>query len=176
MAWCRQTISHYLRHCWPKYMLLHCVPRPQWVNEERCNLDWHHNFVKHRLMEIGWSLKDVLSKDSPQPMYKVMSGYCKTETSKFKAEKCCQCPFYTGQRFNWKWYQTSYLLNPDILDLDKFMTSRDPNRNAPTLHTIRKCHLVWRHINILCPANRWPEAKGPLDHVTKIKCTVEPLI
>ena len=31
MAWCRQTTSHYLNHCWPISLLPYGVLRPQWV-------------------------------------------------------------------------------------------------------------------------------------------------
>ena len=32
MAWCRQATSHYLIHCWPRYMSTYGVTRPLWVN------------------------------------------------------------------------------------------------------------------------------------------------
>ena len=32
MAWCRQAASHYLGHCWPRFVSLYGVTRPQWVN------------------------------------------------------------------------------------------------------------------------------------------------
>ena len=31
MAWCRQATHHYLNQCWPMYVVLRCVIRPQWV-------------------------------------------------------------------------------------------------------------------------------------------------
>ena len=31
MAWCHQATSHYLSQCWPRYLLLYGVTRPQWV-------------------------------------------------------------------------------------------------------------------------------------------------
>ena len=31
MAWCRQTISHYLSQCWPRSLSPYDVIRPQWV-------------------------------------------------------------------------------------------------------------------------------------------------
>ena len=34
MAWCRQATSHYLSQCWPRFMSLYGVTRPQWVNME----------------------------------------------------------------------------------------------------------------------------------------------
>ena len=33
MAWCRQATSHYLSHCWPRFMSPCGVTRPQWVNK-----------------------------------------------------------------------------------------------------------------------------------------------
>ena len=34
MAWCRQATSHYLNQCWPRFLPLYGVTRPQWVNIE----------------------------------------------------------------------------------------------------------------------------------------------
>ena len=31
MAWCRQATSHYLSQCWPRFLSLYGVTRPQWV-------------------------------------------------------------------------------------------------------------------------------------------------
>ena len=31
MAWCRQATSHYLSQCWPRFMSLYGVTRPQWL-------------------------------------------------------------------------------------------------------------------------------------------------
>ena len=31
MAWCRQTPSHYLSQCWPRFMSPYGIIRPQWV-------------------------------------------------------------------------------------------------------------------------------------------------
>ena len=37
MAWCRQATSHYLRQCWPRFMLPNGITRLQWVNIHK---DW----------------------------------------------------------------------------------------------------------------------------------------
>ena len=33
MAWCHQAASHYLSHCWPRYVLQYGVTTPQWVSQ-----------------------------------------------------------------------------------------------------------------------------------------------
>ena len=35
MACCRQATSHYLNQCWPRFMSLYGITRPQWVNVMR---------------------------------------------------------------------------------------------------------------------------------------------
>ena len=32
MAWCRQASSHYLKQCWPCFMMSFGITRPQWIN------------------------------------------------------------------------------------------------------------------------------------------------
>ena len=44
MAWCHQTTSHYLNHCWANSMTPYGVTRPQWVSTElvmrHCLYQW----------------------------------------------------------------------------------------------------------------------------------------
>ena len=37
MVWCRQTISHYLNQCWPRFMSPYGVTRPQWAKGNACD-------------------------------------------------------------------------------------------------------------------------------------------
>ena len=42
MACCRQTTSHYLNQCWPRFMSPYGVTRPRWINWSRNSLWCSH--------------------------------------------------------------------------------------------------------------------------------------
>ena len=42
MAWCCQATSHYQSQCWPRSVVPYGVTRPQWVNNNICDVSFYH--------------------------------------------------------------------------------------------------------------------------------------